>query len=161
MPFGWQTSTTNFSGTVHSAIQKKVIETLRAGLVALPKGAVIPADLGPMRGETFTLVATEYPDLDTAAVTTPLTEGVPPTVSQLGVSTNSWTAQQFGLVTTITDVAAFQSPHNLEAIAPDKVARAIAQKADALAIAALAAVGVDKEYTGAILTTAALLERQG
>lgn len=158
MPFGWSSTTTNFSNTVHNAIQKAVVDTLRAGLVGLPKGSVIAADLGPMRGENFTLIATEYPDLTTANVTTPLSEGVPPTAVQLGVSTNSFSAQQIGLVTSITDVAAFQSPHNLANVAPDKVARVVAQKIDDLALTALAANGVDKEYTGLILGTSALVD---
>src|SRR4051794_37404955 len=101
--FGWSTATTNFGSTVHNAIQKAVIDTLRAGLVALPKGSVVPGDLGPMRGENFTLIATEYPDLPGSTVTASLTEGVPPATQQLGVSTNSYTATQFGLVTAVTD----------------------------------------------------------
>lgn len=156
--FGWSTSTTNMSTTVHNAIQKAVVDTLRAGLVALPKGAVTPGILGPMRGENFTLVNTAYPDLLSSAVTTPLTEGVPPTGTALAVSPQTWTAQQLGLVAYVTDVAAFQSPHALLSIAPEKVARVVAQKIDDLAIAALAANGINKEYTGAILGTNALLD---
>lgn len=158
MAFGWSTGTTNFGNTVHNAIQKAVIDTLRAGLVGLPKGAVIPGILGPMRGENFTIIFSEYPDLPGSVVTANLTEGVPPAAQQLGVSTNSMSATQFGLVTTVTDRAAFQSPHNLAAIAPEKVARTIADYADSAALTAIAAHAIDREYVNGVLSTNALMD---
>src|SRR5437867_9316630 len=106
--FGFGTDTSNFSNTVRTAIKKQVIETLRAGLIALPKGAVVPADVMGGVGDNFTLRATEYPDLVESAVTDPLTEGVPPTPLKLGISTQNFTVAQSGLYTKVTDLAEFQ-----------------------------------------------------
>jgi N4-gp56 family major capsid protein len=159
--FGFQTSVGNFSNTVHNAIQKRVLDTLRAGLIALPKGSVWAADLGPMRGENFTVTLTQYPDLLDAAVTNPLTEGTPPAALVLGVDTTTFTVAQIGAWTTVTDVAQFQSPHNLQAVAVDKIARLAVQSIDNIALTALAAHTVDKEYTGLILGTNALLDIKG
>jgi hypothetical protein len=66
--FGFGTDTTGFSSTVHDHILKEVVATLRAGLVSLPKGAVVPATIVAQAGENFTLRSTAYPDLvDTGA----------------------------------------------------------------------------------------------
>jgi N4-gp56 family major capsid protein len=158
VPFGWSTGTTNFSNLTHKAIQDGVIATLRAGLAGLPKGAVVRGLLGPMRGETFTMVFADYPDLVASAVTASLTEGVPPAAKQLGIGTQDIAATQFGLVTSITDVAAFQSPHDLAAIAPEKVARTIADYADGVALTAIAATGINREYVNSVLSTTALMD---
>jgi N4-gp56 family major capsid protein len=159
--FGFQTSVGNFSSTVHNAIQKRVLDTLRAGLIALPKGSVWPADIGPMRGENFTVTLTQYPDLLDSAVTNPLTEGTPPTALVLGIDTTTFTVAQVGAWTTITDVAKFQSPHDLDRIAIDKIARLAVQSIDNIALTALAAHTIDKEYTAAVLGTAGLLDIKG
>lgn len=159
MPFGWSTGTTNFGSTVHNAIQKAVVDTLRAGLVGLPRGAVIPGIR--QSGENFTLVFTDYPDLPGSVVTGNLTEGVPPATQQLGIGTQSITATQFGLVTSITDRAQMQSPHNLAAIAPEKVARTIADYADNVALTAIAAAGINREYVNGVLSTTALMDAKG
>jgi len=68
-PSGFSTGTTNFSSTVRTAIAKKVLDTLRAGLIALPRGAVVPANVLAKVGDNWTLRATAYPDLaDAVAV---------------------------------------------------------------------------------------------
>jgi N4-gp56 family major capsid protein len=143
--FGFGSDTTGFSSTVHSNIVKKVIDTLRAGLVSLPKGAVIPADVRSGQGETFTIVSTEYPDLLDAATTNPLTEGVAPTALKLGVDVNSWTVAQTGAWTKVSDVARMQSGHNIETVAQDKIARLAAQTIDNLGLTAIAAHAIDRE----------------
>jgi len=155
--FGFGTNTTGFSSTVHDAIQKQVIATLRAGLIALPKGAVVPAVLHAQSGENFTLRMTEYPDLNDSAATAPLTEGVAPTAVKLGIDTLDFTVQQVGAWTKITDIAAFQSPHKLGTIAQDKIARLAAQSIDNLALAALLAHATDV-VTGVVLSTTNLLD---
>ena len=137
--FGLGTDTTGFSSTVHSAIHKQVVETLRAGLISLPKGAVLPAVVSHQQGENFTLVNTSYPDIDPAAVTDPLSEGVAPSGIKLGIDTQSFTVQQDGAWTKITDIAAMQSPHDLKRIAADKIARLAAEKIDLIGQTALAA----------------------
>src|SRR5262249_4879262 len=110
------------------------------------------------RGENFTIVATEYPDLPGSVVTASLTEGTPPAGQVLGVSTNQYNATQFGLVTYVTDRAAFQSPHDLLRIAPEKVARTVADYADNVALTALAGHAIDREYVNSVLGTTSLLD---
>lgn len=154
-PGGISTATTNFSDTVRVAIKKAVIETLRGGLVALPRGAVVPAEVLSGVGDTFTLRVTEFPDLVDAAAGT-LTEGVPPSAVVLGIDTQDFTVTQKGAWTAVTDIAAYQSPHNLDAVAPEKIARLAAQTIDNIAMAALRAHSVDTA-TQAKLSTASLL----
>lgn len=161
--FGFETGTTSFTGTVHAqAIQKAVVETLRAGLVCAPKGSVIPADL--LEGSAWVLRSVEYPDLIDSAATTPLTEGVPPTVSQLGVDYQDVTAVQTGAFTNITDVSAMQSPHDLRTIASQKIARLAAQKIDGTMLAAFLVQSgsnmssVDIDGTSGVLTTDIVLD---
>jgi len=156
MPFGWTTSTANFANLTHNAIQARVISTLRSGLVGLPSGAVVPGVLG--KGANLTIVFGEYPDLPGSAVTASLGEGVPPAAKLLGISTNSVTATQFGLVTSVTDLASFESPHDLTGIAPEKVARAIADYADSVALTAIAGHAIDREYVNGVLSTTALMD---
>lgn len=155
--FGFGTDTTNFSGTVHDAIQKQVIATLRAGLIALPRGAVVPASLYAQKGENFTLRMTAYPDLEDSAATAPLTEGVAPTAVKLAIDTLDFTVQQVGAWTKVTDIAAFQSPHPLNVIARDKIARLAVQTIDNLALAALLAHTTDL-VTGVVLSTKNILD---
>lgn len=152
--FGFGTDTTNFSNTVRTRILRNVIDTLRAGLIALPKGAVVPGDLVAQNGETFTLRATEYPDLVDAAVTSPLAEGTPPTAVKLGISTNDWTVAQVGAYTKVTDLAQFQNPHDLERVASDKIARLAVQAIDSLALTAIRAHAVDTRTTAKLSTDA-------
>ena len=155
--FGFTTGTTGFSSTIHDAIQKAVVATLRAGLIALPKGTVVPANLYAQKGENFTLRCTEYPDLEDSTVTNPLTEGVPPSPLKLGVSTLDFTVAQVGAWTSVTDIAAFQSPHDLNSIAVDKIARLAAVTIDTLALEAELDHGVD-DVTGSIRTTEIILD---
>jgi len=155
--FGFGTDTTNFSNTVRTRILKSVIETLRAGLIALPKGAVVPGDLVAKNGDNFTLRATAYPDLADGAVTDPLSEGVPPTAVKLAISTNDWTVRQVGAYTKVTDLARFQSPHDLERIAADKISRLAAQTIDNLAMNAIRTNGVNRQ-SGSVLTTPNLVD---
>jgi N4-gp56 family major capsid protein len=158
--FGFGSDTTGFSSTVHSAIHKQVIETLRAGLVSLPRGAVVPAVATNQQGENFTLVNTSYPDISTSAVTDPLSEGVAPTPIKLGIDTQSFTVQQQGMWTKVTDVASMQSPHDLEAVAQDKVARLAAEYFDLIGQTALAAGATTSALgdVGAAMTSTVLLD---
>ena len=141
--FGFGTDTTGFSSTVHDNILKQVVATLRAGLVSLPKGAVVPAVIVAQSGANFTLRSTAYPDLVDTTPTDPLTEGVAPSALKLGIDTLDWTVTQSGGRTVITDIAQFQSPHNLSGVATDKIARLSAEKIDAIGRAALAAGAAD------------------
>ena len=155
--FGFGTDTTNFSDTVHEQIVKQVIDTLRAGLICLPRGAVVPAVLHSQAGETFQLRMTAYPDLLDEATTAPLTEGVAPTALLLAIDTMDFTVQQVGAWTKVTDIAQFQSPHPLLPIARDKIARLAVQSIDNLALAVLMA-GEPDANPGTVLTTKMLLD---
>jgi len=155
-PSGFSTSTTGFTSTVRTAIAKKVIDTLRAGLIALPRGAVVPANVLAKVGDNWTLRATAYPDLADAAATDPLTEGVPPASIELGIDTQDFTVAQAGAWTAVLDVAEYQSPHDLAKVAAEKIARLAAQVIDNKAMTALRAHAVDIDF-GTKLTTDALL----
>lgn len=155
--FGFGTDTTGFSSTIHDHILKEVVATLRAGLVSMPKGAIVPASIVSQQGENFTLRSTAYPDLAVAAATDPLTEGVAPTALKLGIDTMDWTVTQSGARTVLTDLAQLQSPHDLKAVAADKIARLAADKWDAIGRAALAALSSTNDY-GSALTTSILLD---
>lgn len=154
--FGFGTDTTGFSSTVHDAIQKAVIDTLRAGLVSLPKGAVVPSTIVAQSGENFTMRVTEYPDLVDAAAGS-LSEGVAPSPVKLGIDTQDYTVAQKGAWTKVTDIAQLQSPHPLGVIAKDKIARLAAQTIDGLGLTALLAHASDN-VTSDILGTANLLD---
>ncbi len=111
-------------------------------------------------GENFTLVNTSYPDIEPAAVTDPLSEGVAPSGLKLGIDTQSFTVQQTGAWTKVTDIAQMQSPHNLKTIAADKIARLAAEKLDLIAQTAIAAGATASALgdTGDVLTSTVLLD---
>lgn len=155
--FGFGTDSTGFSSTVHDHILKEVIATLRAGLVSMPKGAIVPATIVSQQGENFTLRSTAYPDLVDTAATDPLTEGVAPSALKLGIDTQDWVVTQSGARTVITDIAQLQSPHDLKTVAADKIRRLAADKWDSLGRAALAALTTTNDF-GAPLSTSILLD---
>ena len=155
--FGFGTDTTGFSSTIHDHILKETVATLRAGLVSLPKGAVVPASIVGQRGENFTLRSTAYPDLVDTAFTTPLVEGVAPTALKLGIDTQDWTVTQDGARTVLTDLAMLQSPHDLKRIAGEKIARLAADRFDKYGRTALAALNSTNDY-GEPLGTSNLLD---
>jgi N4-gp56 family major capsid protein len=144
--FGFGTDTSGFSSTIHDDIQKAVVATLRAGLVSLPKGAVVPATIISQSGTNFTLRSTSYPDLVDTSPTDPLTEGVAPSALKLGIDTMDWTVTQSGARTVVTDIAQLQSPHNLSKVAQEKISRLAAEKIDAIGRAALDAVVTTNDY---------------
>ena len=156
--FGFGTDTTGFSSTTHDHILKEVVATLRAGLVSMPRGAVVPAVIVAQRGENFVLRSTAYPDLVDTASTDPLSEGVAPSALKLGIDTMDWSVTQSGGRTVITDLAQLQSPHDLKTIAADKIARLAADKVDAIGRAALAAGAADLGDSFAALDTDTLLD---
>src|SRR4051812_44449189 len=121
--FGFGTDTTTFSSTIHDHILKETVAVLRAGLVSLPKGAVVPATIVSQSGETSPLRSTAYPDLVDTTPTDPLTEGVAPTALKLGIDVQDWTVTQSGARTVITDLAQLQSPHDLATVASEKISR--------------------------------------
>lgn len=155
--WGFGSDTTGFSGTTHDHILKQVVATLRAGLVSLPKGAVVPAQIIGQRGTNFQMRSTAYPDLAAGTQTAPLTEGVAPAALKLGIDSQDWTVQQDGARTVLTDIAQMQSPHDLKKIAGDKIARLAADTFDGYGRAALAALTTTEDYF-ASLSTSMLLD---
>lgn len=155
--FGFGTDTTGFSSTVHDHILKEVVATLRAGLISLPKGAVVPATVIGQKGNNFTMRSTAYPDLAAGTNTAPLTEGVAPAALKLGIDTQDWTVQQTGARTVITDIGEMQSPHDLGNVAADKIARLAADTLDGIGRTALAALTTTNDF-GQALDTSILLD---
>jgi N4-gp56 family major capsid protein len=147
----WGTSLSNFSETVQSDIKKDLIQTLRAGLVCLPKGSVIPAVVTAGNGKTFSLTYTAYADFADGAVSS-LTEGTAPTPLKMGLDTQTITVAQKGAWVKTTDIAEFQSPHRLSTLMRQKIARLAATGIDAVALAALDAHGVDNDSNGWLST---------
>lgn len=121
------TATTNFSSTVTADVKRRVLINLRDRFVHAQPGAYIPGSY--VKG-TNSFVYVTYADL--AAATTALTEGSPPTDNALSISTESFSATQLGNTIAISDLAALQSPHNLAAIASERLAFNAAQTVDTL-----------------------------
>lgn len=136
------TATTNFSSTVTADVKRRVLENLRAKHAHVMPGAYIPAMY--VKG-TNSFVYVTYPDL--SAATTALTEGTAPTANALSISTESFSATQIGNTIEISDLAALQSPHNLAAIAAERLAENAALTQDILVREILAA-GASVFYAG-------------
>jgi N4-gp56 family major capsid protein len=119
------TGTTNFSNTVTPWVQRQVLENLRAKYVHALPGNYQEGEF--LKGTNLvTMVA--YPD--PAASTATLTEGTPPSEEALTISTESFSASQFGRVFAVTDVAMTQSPHNLMDIIVERLADLAAKTID-------------------------------
>jgi N4-gp56 family major capsid protein len=127
--FGYGTDTTGFSDTVVKLVHKAIIETLRSGLVYLPRGSVVPAQQKP--GYNGTMVHVAYPDLP--VFTTDLTEGIPPTGSKLGIDKVEYTCTQKGNYVKLTDLAELESPHQLAKVAANKIEQQMVETVDELA----------------------------
>lgn len=112
------TSTSNFSSTVVALVAKQLEAALRANYPHTTPGNYIPAEMMNNGFNALTYVA--YADL--AVATTALTEGTTPTSQAFTISVDQCTATQVGGVLEITDLALVQSPHNLMAVAGDKIA---------------------------------------
>jgi N4-gp56 family major capsid protein len=118
------TGSSNFSDTVVALVLKQVQESLRAGLVYSPVGSIIPAVLVPGSNGTFRSVG--YSDLPDGGEVDVETGDADPDVEDLGIDFVEFTGKQVGRTVGIEDTAMDRSPHNLAAIAADKIARAVA-----------------------------------
>ena len=136
---------------------KRLVDNLRAGLVALPKGVAWPAEVIGQQGANFTLRLVDIPDFVDGAATT-LTEGTPPTPLVMGIGYEDFTVAQKGAYVQITDIARFQmqAGHDPDKAAMEKIARLAAQTVDNIALTAELAAGVDVS-TSAALSTATIL----
>jgi len=111
------TSTTNFSDLVTQLVSARAQEELRARAVHAMPGLYVPARF--IKG-TNTLRYARYADL--AVSTATLSEGVAPTDDALTISSEFFTAAQYGATVAISDLANLDSPHDLISIAAERVA---------------------------------------
>lgn len=111
------TQTTNFSDLVTQLVSARAEEELRARAVHAMPGMYVPARF--IKG-TNTLRYARYADL--AVSTTVLTEGTAPTDDALTISSEFFTAAQYGATVAVSDLANLDSPHDLISIAAERVA---------------------------------------
>ena len=111
------TSTSNFSDLVTQLVAARAEEELRARAVHAMPGMYVPARF--VKG-TNTLRYARYADL--AVSTTVLTEGTAPTDDALTISSEFFTAAQYGATVAVSDLANLDSPHDLISIAAERVA---------------------------------------
>lgn len=129
------TGTSNFSNTVTALVLKRIAQNLRDRSVYLQEGAFVRGDLIP---GTNLIRHVAYADMSvttngntvTPGTTPWLTEGVPPTDEALAIHYEEYGAQQAGRTLAISDIALAQSPHNLMAIAAERIGENAAQTID-------------------------------
>lgn len=111
------TATSGFSDLVTQLVQARALEELRARAVHAMPGLYVPGRF--VKGTTSIRYA-RYADLSTN--TTPLVEGTAPTDDALTISSQYFTADQYGGTVAVTDLAQLDSPHDLISIAAERVA---------------------------------------
>lgn len=146
------TGTTNFSVLVQDLVQAKAEQELRARLVHANPDAYVH---GRFVKGTNQIRFARYSDLGANA--TVLGEGVPPTSQSMSISSDAFSALQYGQTLSITDLAQLDSPHDLISVASDRLARQAAETMDIVVRDVLAA-GTSVAYApiigaGGALTT--------
>ena len=121
------TSTTNFSDLVTQLVAARALEELRARAVHAMPGMYVPARF--VKG-TNTLRYARYADLSVSTAT--LTEGTAPTDDALTISSEFFTAAQYGATVAVSDLANLDSPHDLISIAAERVAYKAVRSMDVL-----------------------------
>lgn len=129
------TATTNFNNTVTALVLKQIDRNLRDASVYLQEGGFVRGDLIP---GTNLIRHIAYSDMSVTTnnnTVTPgtqpwLTEGVPPTDEALAIFYEEYGAQQAGRTLAISDIALAQSPHNLMAVAAERIGTNAAQTID-------------------------------
>jgi N4-gp56 family major capsid protein len=121
------TSTTNFSDLVTQLVSAKAEEELRARAVHAMPGLYVPARF--VKG-TNTLRYARYADL--GVNTTALSEGAAPTDQALTISSEFFTAVQYGATVAVTDLAQIDNPHDLIGIAAERIAYQATRSMDVL-----------------------------
>ena len=121
------TATSNFSDLVQELVSARALEELRARAVHAMPGLYVPARF--IKG-TNTLRYARYADL--AVNTTALTEGTAPTDGALTISSEYFTAAQFGATVAVSDLAQIDSPHDLISIAAERIAYNATRSMDVL-----------------------------
>lgn len=121
------TATSGFSDLVQELVSARAAEELRARAVHAMPGLYVPARF--IKG-TNTLRYARYADL--SVNTTPLTEGTPPTDNELSISSEFFTAAQYGATVAVSDLAQIDSPHDLISIAAERIAYNATRSMDVL-----------------------------
>lgn len=134
------TDTTNFSVLVQDLVQAKAEQELRARLVHANPDAYVH---GRFVKGTNQIRFARYADLGADA--TVLEEGVPPTSQSMQISSDAFSAVQYGQTLSITDLAQLDSPHDLISIASDRLARQAAETMD-LVVRDVLAAGTNVVY---------------
>jgi len=111
------TGTSGFSDLVTQLVSARAEEELRARAVHAMPGMYVPARF--IKG-TNTLRYARYADLSPSTAT--LTEGTAPTDDALTISSEFFTAAQYGATVAISDLANIDSPHDLISIAAERIA---------------------------------------
>jgi N4-gp56 family major capsid protein len=117
------TATSGYSDTVVALVLKQVQAALRAGLVWTPRGSQIPATL--VAGSNGTFRSVGYSDLPEDGQVQLEHGDADPDVEDLGIDFAEFTGKQYGRTVGVEDTAKERSPHNLSAIAAEKISRDI------------------------------------
>jgi hypothetical protein len=112
-------SQAGFSSLVTQLVVAQAEEELRARAVHAMPGMYVP---GRFVKGTNTIRFARYADLGLASVTAVLTEGTKPTEQALTISSEFYTAAQYGGTVQITDLANLDSPHDLISVAAERIA---------------------------------------
>jgi len=111
------TTTTNFDKTVTTLVLRNIAENLRKRAHWLDEGSWLQATQVP---GTNMLRYIAYGDLSTVAQA--LSEATPPAEDALTIAYDEFYGAQYGRLVGISDIALMQSPHNLAAVAAERLA---------------------------------------
>jgi len=143
------TATSGFSDLVQELVAARAEEELRARAVHAMPGLYVPARF--IKG-TNTLRYARYADL--AVNTTALTEGTAPTDGALTISSEYFTAAQYGATVAVSDLAQIDSPHDLISIAAERIAYNATRSMDVLVRDNIHSTAVTSAVFGATSATA-------
>lgn len=111
------TATNGFGALVTQLVQARALEELRARAVHAMPGLYVP---GTFVKGTNSIRYARYADLSPNLTT--LTEGSAPSADDLVISSEYFTAAQYGGTVAVTDLAQLDNPHDLISIAAERIA---------------------------------------
>jgi N4-gp56 family major capsid protein len=114
------TTSPAFSATLQTAVQSKVLATLRNELVWADEALSEHGTFDPM---TDSLMFTSYPDISFSAPLTPLTEGTAPSIDAITQDTVLVATAQYGRSVGITDIAKVVAPKHVPGKIAEKTSR--------------------------------------
>lgn len=121
-------SQAGFGALVQELVQARALEELRARAVHAMPGLYVP---GRFVKGTNVIRYARYADLDTSTPTV-LNEGSQPTEQALTISSEFFTAAQYGQTVAVSDLAQLDNPHDLISIAAERVAYQATRTMDTL-----------------------------